>query len=140
MCKLHLEETIDVYLAELQRLSVLFGGMFEKGLMGAFIAGITPSLVPEGQHGHFRSASMSMGDSKDGPHDCVTSSSCMTIADKGDTRRQSAINKMGPITWPETAFLGINPYRKQGPHLKYQPCAINAKKQGHIARQCPRNE
>ena len=45
-CKLRLEETVDVYLAELRRLSVLFGGMSEKGLMCAFIAG-TPKSVEE---------------------------------------------------------------------------------------------
>ena len=40
VCKLHPEETVDIYLAELRRLSVLFGGMLEKGLICAFIAGM----------------------------------------------------------------------------------------------------
>ena len=42
--KLHPEETVDVYLAELCRLSVLFEGMLEKGLTSAFIAGMLKSV------------------------------------------------------------------------------------------------
>ena len=37
-------ETVDVYLAELWKLSVLFGEMSEKGLMCAFIAGMPKSV------------------------------------------------------------------------------------------------
>ena len=42
------------------------------------------------------------------------------------THRQPAINVMGPIIWPETAFFGLNPYRKREPHLKYLSCTIDA--------------
>ena len=42
--KLRLEETVEVYLAEQQRLSVQFGGMSEKGLTCAFIAGMPKSV------------------------------------------------------------------------------------------------
>ena len=42
--KLRPEETVDVYLAELPRLSVLFGGMSEKGLTCAFIVGMPKSV------------------------------------------------------------------------------------------------
>ena len=43
-CKLHLEETVDVYLAKLRRLSLLFGGMLEKGLTCAFIVGMSKTV------------------------------------------------------------------------------------------------
>ena len=39
-----MSETVDIYLAKLRRLAVLFGGMSEKGLMCAFIAGIPESV------------------------------------------------------------------------------------------------
>ena len=42
--KLHPEETVDVYLVELRRLSVPFGGISEKGLTCAFIVGIPRSV------------------------------------------------------------------------------------------------
>ena len=42
--KLCLEETVDVYLAELRRHSVLFGGISEKGLMCVYIAGMSKSV------------------------------------------------------------------------------------------------
>ena len=41
--KLRPEEAVDVYLAELRRLPVLFGEMSEKGLTCAFIAGMPKS-------------------------------------------------------------------------------------------------
>ena len=61
-----------------------------------------------GQHGHFRSVSTSMGNSEDRTHDCGTSSGCANIAVSDED------------------VFGINPYRKWGPHLKYQSCAIDA--------------
>ena len=42
--KLRPEETVDVYLDELRRVSVLFGGMSENGLTCAFIAGMLKSI------------------------------------------------------------------------------------------------
>ena len=33
-------ESVDVYLAELQRLSVLFGGMSDSGMMCVFVLGL----------------------------------------------------------------------------------------------------
>ena len=42
--KLRPEETVDVYLAELWKLSVLFGGMSEKGPTCAFMAGMPKSI------------------------------------------------------------------------------------------------
>ena len=42
--KLRPEETVDVYLAKLWRLSVLLGGMSEKGLTCAFIARMPKSI------------------------------------------------------------------------------------------------
>ncbi|KAK8385694.1 hypothetical protein O3P69_016461 [Scylla paramamosain] len=42
--KLHLGESPDVYLAELQRLASLFGGMSDKALACAFVAGLLESI------------------------------------------------------------------------------------------------
>lgn len=41
--RLHADESVDVYLADLRRLAVLFGGIPDDGLSYAFVAGLPAS-------------------------------------------------------------------------------------------------
>ena len=122
--KLWLGESVDVYLTELQRLTVLFGGMLEKGLTCTFIAGM-PENVDE------LLWALSQLDDRDIKEVLTqaqailkkipmtgTNSSCttITVSDEGDW--QPATNVMGPITWPKTASFSPNPYRKGGAKTK----------------------
>lgn len=141
--KLHPGETVDVYLAELKKLSVLFGGMSDKGLVCAFVAGLPKSV-----------------------EDLLRASSQVDEMDISEVlARARAILKKSPNTIDQVAAVqpsqvGLQDlgaattcYKCGGPNHLARDClssrqptrkldgpqCYKCKKRGHLARTCPGN-
>ena len=114
-------ETVDVYLAKLRRLIVLFGVMSEKGLSYAFIAGMPESAQ------ELLWASSQVDDLdilevlawawailKKSPMIVEQAAVVQPLQSQmKETNTPTTCYKCdGLITWPETASFGINSYRK----------------------------
>lgn len=147
--KLRPGETVDVYLAELRRLAVLFGGISEKGLTCAFIAGM-PESVEELLRASSQVEDMHISEVlararailKKGPVTVEQAAAAQPTQrqTKESVTPTSCYKCGGPNHLARDCLLRQKPMQKKGTETKTSVLCYKCKKRGHMARECPGNE
>ena len=116
--RLYAGESVDVYVAELQQLATLFGGMSEEGLSCAFVAGL-PNAVKQVLKAGARVDSLSLSELADRAR--------AVLREESDAAAMLACTRR-PVAPPSG----------RGGRLR-GPC-FSCGEAGHVARDCPRGE
>ena len=136
-------ETVDVYLAELRKLATQFGGMTERGLVCAFIAGL-----PEHAENLLQAttrvddlpiseilARAILKDSLTGTESAAAAAQLPGRQEKGVT----ALRRCYVCQEPNHMARDC-PRRRGSPRSPKSLICYRCKRQGHVARNCPGNE
>ena len=144
-CRLHPGETVDVYLAELRKPATQFGGMTERGLVCAFIAGLpehaenllqattqVDNLPTSEILAHARAI---LKDSLTGTELAAAAAQLPRCQEKGVT----ALRRCYVCQEPNHMTRDCPRWRGSPRSPKILIC-YRCKRQGHIARNCPGND
>lgn len=163
--RLGVGESVDVYVAELQQLATLFGGMSEEGLCCAFIAGL-PDAVKHVLKAGARVDSLSLGELADRARAVLREESdaaamlagarrpvappsggggrrrgpCFTCGETSHIARDCPrVRRMGDDQRQPAAGRGFRPTPVRGGELPAVQC-YRCRAWGHIAARCPNEE
>ena len=146
--RLHTGESVDVYLADLQQLCTLFGGMSEEGLGCAFVAGL-PDSVKQMLRAGARMESLTLSEVVDRARailreDCLVPDVAAALAHRGSDGRSHAFNgrsgERGPcFACGRPGHIARECHARRGSAASVIRC-FRCDKQGHIAARCPGNE
>ena len=146
--RLRAGESVDVYLAELQQLSTLFGGLCEEGLGCAFVAGL-PDSVKQMLRAGARMESLSLSEIVDRARAVLREECGAPELVAAVARREPYDRSQGPSGRRRErgpCFLCGRPGHiarecstRGGGGARAVRC-FRCDKQGHIAARCPENE
>jgi len=143
-------ETVDVFLAELRKLSVLVGGMTDRSLMCAFIAGL-PEHAEDLLRATFQLDDMDISQvlarARAILKKCPTDMEQVAVAaqpSRCQTKEDDAPTKCyvcnGPNHFARDCLLRRDTSKKEDAKPRRPVSCYRCKRQGHIARNCPGNE
>jgi len=137
-------ETVDVFLAELRKLAVLFGGMPERGLICAFIAGLpehaeellqaTSRVDDLGISEILARARAILKDSSAGIGLAAAATHPPCCQAKETAAQTKCYSCNGPNHLARDCLM-----RRESPRPRTTLTCYRCKRQGHIARNCPGN-
>ena len=142
--RLRPEETVAVYLAELRKLATQFGGMTERGLVCAFIAGLlehAENLLQATTRVDDLPISDILARARAILKDRLAGTESAAAAAQLPGRQEKGVTALRCYVCQEPDHMARDcPRRRGSPRSPKSLICYRCNRQGHVARNCPGNE